>query len=278
MQQQILHGIESMEYEHPLDAQALNALENTRGLNRIVSKFYDMGIEKVIKLQFTGSGVFATKRNFPKLIELLESACIILNCPLIPELYIHRSEELQAMTFGVHEPMIALTSDAVNHLTEEEILFLFGREVAHIKSKHILYQEIGFIFPQLIESLSTVTLGLSSILSAGLRYSLFSFTQMSQYTADRGGLLTCQDAHVAKMMLAKMAGLPEKKWGTFDISDFEDQARSFEGFNEKTFDKVIRFMYGNNIWAVARAGELIKWMEDGSFQKVLNRNQSNLLV
>jgi Zn-dependent protease with chaperone function len=278
MSQQILYRLHHSEYEHPLDAKSLDILENTRGLNKVVSKFYDLGIEKIIKLQFTGSGIRVTIKNFPDLVAALRIACEVLDAPEIPEIYIHRSEELQAVTFGVKEPIIAVTSDSVNHFSKEEFVFLFGREIAHMMSNHILYQEIGFIFPQMIDAIAPITLGLGNIVSAGLRYALFNWLQMSQYTADRGGLLACQDAYVAKLMLAKMAGLPEKYWGTFDMSSFEVQAREFEGFTEKTFDKVIRFMYGNNLWAVARASELMEWIDDGSFQQVLHRGGSNRLL
>jgi Zn-dependent protease with chaperone function len=278
MRQQILSHLHHSEFEHQLDAKALDVLENTRGLNRVVSKFYDLGIEKIIKLQFTGSGIKVTKKNFPDLIEALRIACTVLDSPVFPEIYIHRSEELQAVTFGVKEPIIAITSDSVNHFSKDEFVFLFGREIAHILSNHILYQEIGFIFPQMIDVIAPITLGLGNIVSAGLRYALFNWTQMSQYTADRGGLLACQDTYIAKMMLAKMAGLPEKYWGTFDLADFETQAREFEGFNETTFDKVVRFIYGNNLWAVARAGELMDWIENGSFHRVLHRSGSNRLM
>lgn len=274
MNHQILHKLEASEFEHPLDKKALDILENTRGLSSVVNKFYDMGVEKLIKLQFTGSGIKVTQKNFPELVSALRTACDVLDAPVVPEVYVHRSEDLQAVTFGVKEPMIALTSESVNNLTRDEFVFVFGREIAHIMSNHILYQEIGFIFPELIDAISPITLGLGNLVSAGLRYALFNFNQMAQYTADRGGLLACQDTHIAKLMLAKMAGLPEKYWGNYDISDFEAQAREFEGFTEKTFDKVMRFIYGNQMWAVARASELMKWVDDGSFQQVLVRSSS----
>ena len=74
-----------------------------------------------------------------------------LGLPVVPEVYVYRSEDLQAVTFGVKEPIIALTSDSVNNLTQDEFVFVFGREMAHIMSNHILYQEIGFIFPEPLE-------------------------------------------------------------------------------------------------------------------------------
>lgn len=265
----ILHGLKAVDYEHPKDAKALHTLENTKGIKKVVKKFYDMGIERLIKLEFTGSGIKATKKSFPQLFRALETACTVLNADVLPELYIQRSEDLQATTLGVEHPIVVLTSESVNNLSYEELLFLMGKEVAHIQSNHVLYKEIGFIFPQLIDTLSYVTFGLSGIISGGLRYTLFYWAQMAEYTADRGGLLACQDTYVAKQMFAKMAGLPEKHWGTYDISEFESQAREFEGFNEKTFDKFMRFIYGNNLWAIARAHELITWVEAGDYQKLL---------
>lgn len=269
-----LKGLIASDYEHPQDAQALKTLKGTRGIKKVVDKFYDMGIERLIKLEFTGSGIKASAKSFPTLHKALITACEVLNLQVLPELYIQRSEDLQAVTLGVEHPIIVLTSESVNNLSYEEILFLIGKEVAHIQSNHILYKEIGFIFPQLIDTLSYVTFGLSGLISGGLRYALFYWAQMADYTADRGGLLACQDSYVAKMMFAKMAGLPEKHWGDYDVADLEAQAKDFEGFNEKTFDKFMRFIYGNNLWAIARAQELISWVDSGDYLKLLTLKSS----
>ena len=152
---------------------------------------------------------------------------------------------------------------------------MIGREVAQIKCQHILYQEIGFIFPELMDAISGITLGLSGMLSSGLKYALFHWAQMAEYTADRGGLLVCQDIHVTKKLFTKLAGLPEKYWATFEVEELEDQARAFEGFTEKTFDKFMRFLYGNNLWAIARAQEIINWVDSGEYNQVLVSKSSS---
>ena len=89
--------------------------------------------------------------------------------------------------------------------------------------------------------------------------------------ADRGGLLVCQDVFVVKKLFSKLAGLPERYWGRFDVSELENQARAFEGFTEKSFDKFIRFLYGNNLWAIARAHEMMKWVDSGEFTRLMVR-------
>jgi Zn-dependent protease with chaperone function len=266
-----LQNLLAQDYIHPKDQKALEKLQSTKGIDTLVKKFYDMGVERLIKLQYTGSGIKATYRNFPELIKTLYIALETLNVDIAPEIYIQRSEELEATTLGVEHPIIVLTSESINRLSKEELLYVIGREVSHIQQNHILYNELGFIFPQLIDSLSYVTFGLSGILSGGLRYALFYWSQMAEYSSDRGGLLACQDTRVAKMMMAKVAGLPESKWFDYDLEDFEQQAESFEGFNETTFDKFVRFMYGNNLWAVARTKELMNWVKSGEYSRILAR-------
>ena len=253
----------------------MSILKNTKGLEKVVKKFYDMGVENVIKLQYTGSSLKLSPKSFPDLYRLTKTACEILDVDQIPELYVHRSEQFTATTLGVERPMIAISTECLDKLSNQELLFMIGREVAHIKCDHILYQEIGFIFPELMDALSTITLGLSGVLSSGLKYALFHWAQMAEYTADRGGLLVCQDINVTKKLFTKLAGLPEKYWATFEVEELDNQAREFEGFTEKTFDKFLRFLYGNNLWAIARAQEIIHWVESGNYNKVLvNRSKS----
>ncbi|MCB0658979.1 MAG: M48 family metallopeptidase [Saprospiraceae bacterium] len=264
-----LNALHGFEYQHPREKKAMRALQETKGIERVVKKFYDMGIEKIIKLQSTGSSLEASPDAFPELNRLLDSACSILQVPVRPELYIRRSEDLDAITLGVDHPIILITSECVNRCTHQELLFVFGRQLAHIQNNHILYKEIGFIFPELIDTLAPVTLGLSSILSGGLRYALFYWDQMAEFTADRGGLLTCQDVSAAKQYLAKVAGLPEKHWGDFDLDAFDRQAKAFELEDEKTFEKFMRYLFGNSTMAIARGHELIQWIEWGDFSALM---------
>ncbi|MDF1699044.1 MAG: M48 family metallopeptidase [Saprospiraceae bacterium] len=273
-----LYNITVEDFQHPKEAKSMNTLKNTKGIESVVKKFYDLGVENIIKLQYTGSSLKLSPQSFPDLFQLVETACSILDVQQIPELYVHRSEQFTATTLGVEKPMMAITTECLDKLSKEELLFIIGREVSKIKCHHILYQEIGFIFPELMDALSPITLGLSGVLSSGLKYALFHWAQMAEYTADRGGLLVCQDVYGTKQLFTKLAGLPEKYWSTFDVSELDNQAREFEGFKEKTFDKFMRFLYGNNLWAIARAHELFHWVETGAYNKVLvNKSRTTRL-
>jgi len=264
-----LYNITVSDFQHPKEAKSMKTLKNTRGLENVVKKFYDMGVENIIKLQYTGSSLQLSPTSFPELFSVTVTACDILGVDHVPDLYVFRSDQFTATTLGVEKPMIAISTECLDKLNKEELLFIIGREVAKIKCQHILYQEIGFIFPEMMDALSPITLGLSGVLSSGLKYALFHWAQMAEYTADRGGLLVCQDVFITKQLFTKIAGLPEKYWSTYDVAELENQAREFEGFKENTFDKFMRFLYGNNLWAIARAHELFNWVESGQYNKVL---------
>lgn len=266
-----LLNLSPLEYEHPFDSKALNTLENTKGLSMVVKKFYELGIERVLKLQFIGSCMKVTASSMPELYGIFREACHILNLPDTPELYVQLDQDFQCTAWGVDQPIVVISSEAVEKLSDGELLFVLGRAIGHIKSRHVLYLEIGYILPELAEAFSAVTLGIGGLVSIGLRYALFYWIQMANYTADRAGLLACQDIKLAMKVLAKEAGLPSKYWDQFNLDDFITQARAFEGFDEKTFDKVLKFFFKNRLWAMARANELVKWTEAGSFQNVMER-------
>lgn len=267
----VLHNLSIDDFRHPQEANSLRTLQNTRGIDKVIKKFYDMGFENILKMEHEGSSLKLTKDSFPQITAILRTACEVLGVDTVPSLYVERSDLFTAKTIGVDQPIIIISSECVDKLSNEELLFMLGREITHIKGGQLLYQEIGFIFPQLMDALSQVTLGLSGLLSTGVKYALFQWVQMAQYTADRGGLLACQDTYVVKQLMAKIAGLPEKYWHSFDIDDLRDQAKDFEGFTEKTMDNFIRFLYGNNVWAIARTHEMIHWLDDGEFNQIIAR-------
>ncbi len=264
-----LSNLSPSAFIHPGDARALEHLKSTRGLDTTVRKFYELGIERLMKVQYTGSCLRLTDRNFPELIFLLEQSAEVLGLSRIPELYVHRSDRLEATTLGSDQPILVLSSECIDKLSPSELAFIIGREIGHILCDHILYRELGVIFPQLMDTLSSVTLGLSGLISASLRYALFHWSRMSEYTADRAGLLACQEEEVAFRVLAKQAGLPELRWETFHMTDLYDQARAFEGRMDKTMEQLSEFLFEHTNWSIARAKELREWVAAGGYLDVI---------
>lgn len=268
MDPKILHGLKPEMYCHPLEMKAMENLRKTKGLQMLVNKFHEIGLEQHMLLQYKSNCIQVSDLVFSDLYFLLGKAKEILKVPVDIQLYIQRSEKLEGLSIGVENPVIILSSQAVDQLSYQELLFVIGREVGHLAHQHTLYREIGLIFPDLMEAFSVVTLGISSLVSAGLKYALYNWARMSELTADRAGLLACQDEDAAFSLYAKLAGWPEKHWASINLVEFRRQVDSYQSGTQKTFDKVINYMLGSNTWAIARARELSNWIEAGHYAQL----------
>jgi len=263
-------SLPSDQYRHPLETKAMENLKNTRGFQKLVNKFHEVGLEQNIRHQYRASSIKVTTNNLRHLIYLADKAAETLGLDKTPEIFINRSDQLQGLSIGIQHPMIILSSKAVDKLPNQELLFIIGREMAHIDHQHTLYKEIGLIFPDLIDAFSVVTLGLSTLVSAGMKYALNTWDLYSEYTADRGGLVACQDTDASLALLAKMAGWPERHWASINIPEFRMQALSLEEGPSKAVDKIIDYMLGSNAHSIGRAKELVAWIDNGFCDQLIS--------
>lgn len=272
---QKLTGLRPQAYEHPSDTAALNALTSVKGFDTLIRKLNSWSFDRLLRVQLTGSFLRVTPDSFSDLHELLVQACSILDLPTLPELYIGGTG-LNAFTACVEHPLIMLYSGAVDTLTTEELLFVIAHEVGHIKSGHVLYYQIAEFIPIIGEIIGAATLGFGEWLSAPLQLALMHWQRMSEFTADRAGLLACQDADSALRTMMKLAGLPQKYFKDVNTQDFIEQAREFktmEGEKLNMIAKWLSTMGATHPWTVLRAQHLLQWVESGEYDKVLQAPQ-----
>ena len=267
-----LPGLDPREYEHVLDSRSLDALARTPGMEALVTWFNRHAVERAFRIQYVGSNLKMTPGNLPEVHRVLKEVCGVLYLEPLPELYIQNSESEDAVTVGVERPLIVLSTSHVDALSLEELRFAIGREVGHIKSQHVLYGQIAMLLPVLGEALGVATLGVGSLVSTGLQLAILRWQRLSQYTADRAGLLACQDVETAIHVMMKQAGVPKKYAATVTVEAFIAQAREFEGFDASMGDRVVKVlstMGQRRPWAVMRAAELLQWVEAGEYARIL---------
>ena len=275
MERKTFNSLYSYEYEHPFDRQSLDRLEKTRGLDLLTQKLLDKGLEKFLLIKHTGDNIKITHDNIPEIYTILEEACKILNVFPVPELYLQLEDKIKSFTSGERRRIIVLSSGAIDLLNEDELLFMIGRELGHIKSNHVLYRMMAESLKVVTQFISDVTLGIGNLLSMPLQIALMHWYRMSEFTADRAGLLTCQDPDIAANSFIKIAGLPLKYHGRVSVDHFKEQAKEFDDIQEGNFDKVIRFAasYENpQPFTVIRGSQLFKWIEKGEYERLLNRD------
>ncbi|QSV56494.1 MAG: M48 family metallopeptidase [Dolichospermum sp. UKL201] len=279
MTKKILTGLSSTAYEHPFDKKALASLQSMPGLSPLLKKVNEYGIDRLLRLQSIASEIRVTPRNFPQLYQPLLEACQILDVTTIPELYLFRGTgHIQTYIIGVEKTIVGINIEAMEWLNYDELLFIFGYEIARIKSQHIVYHQISIVMPALKMWLSSTTLGLGGLIASGVELALYNWVMMAKFTADRAGLLACQDIDVATTALMKLAGLPEEYLTPHVIEDFLIQSREFAANSVDSLDqvtKILSYSDSNLSWLVMRTGELLKWVDSGEYNHVLQGENVN---
>jgi len=88
MDKKILSGLDPQEYEHPFDKETRDLLEDTAGLDMIITQISKIAMERILKIKYTGSYLKVNAKNFPTLHGVLEEACNTLAISKIPDLYV----------------------------------------------------------------------------------------------------------------------------------------------------------------------------------------------
>ncbi|MEM6764065.1 MAG: M48 family metallopeptidase [Bacteroidota bacterium] len=281
MERKRIIDLNPVEYEHPYDKNALDRLENTRGLELVTRKVLDYGLERYHRILHTGDNIRVTPDNIPELHKLMEEACEILEMEERPELYLHLEDKITSISSGEKKLLIVLSTGAIELLTDDELLFLIGRELGHIKSNHVLYRMMADSLQVVSQVIGEISFGIGNLVSMPLRVALLHWYRMSEFTADRAGLLACQDMDVAANAFVKIAGLPHKYHGRVTVEDFRNQAEEFEEVGEKSIDKLINFIAVHDQsqpFTVIRGSQLFQWEESGKYEAILARDSFRDLV
>lgn len=272
----ILKGLDHSQYEHPFDQKALRALQRTPGVDLVGNFITKHTIEKIYTVQYTGSNLKVTSENYPEIFEYLQYACQILDLPKVPDLYIQWGYGINAFTVGSENPIVVLNSGLIDLCDDDEIMFIIGHECGHIKSNHMLYHMMAQVINMVIDSIP-----FGSIAAAPLQYALYYWDRMSEFTADRAGLLCCQDKDTAIRAFMKMAGIPIKEFNSMNYETFIQQATEFKQLDYDAMNKVIKFisiMDASHPWTVMRAAELLNWMTSGDYKLLIDSGHAPIQI
>jgi len=267
-------ALHPLEYEHPNDRKALNALDKTPGLKQVLRWFNKQALDRVYTYQDRGSGLQLGEDQFPELDNLVRDTCRVLDLPDVPEAYMRWGFGVNAATTGAETPILILDSGCVDLLDESERRFVIGHEIGHIKSRHVRYSQLAVVLRDTAAYVGALTLGIGQAMVLPLTLALLWWHRMSEFTADRAGLLACQDLDPAMRTLSKMAGAPLRSFEDINLDAFMEQVRSFETMEYEQLNRVWKFIAlidDTHPWTVMRASELVRWVESGEYDAVLRR-------
>ena len=254
-------------YEHPADRAALSALRKVRGFDQMLRWLSGLFAGRAPRLLALASTVRVDARQFPDIHRLVLDGASILDLPEAPEVFVACDPQPNARTIGIDKPFLVLNSGLVDLLDEEEIRFVIGHELGHILSGHAVYRSMLdqlLVLSRRIFFLPVGYLGLRALLTA-----LEEWYRKSELSCDRAGVLAGQDPAAALRAQMKMAG--GARLAEMDVSAFLEQAREYDAQDDMR-DGVLKLLslQGQlHPFAVLRAAQLRKWIDDGDYRAIL---------
>ena len=271
-------GLSSTAFEHPTDKATLAALRKAPGIDWVFRKFNEYGGDRAGRLYCLSDTVRVDRNQCPDLYQMLVESCATLDMP-VPQLYIDQRPLANAFTFCVESPIIVLYSGLIELLDEEEWRVVLGHELGHIKAGHVLYRQIAEFLANLLMRLGGRTFGLAQGLGMGLFYAFFHWYRQSELTADRAGLLVCQDVTTVLNVEMKLAGGSRKLYAQMNKDAFLQQGRDYEEMGRdalNSFFKLGQTLHTTHPFPAVRAMEIDAWAKGEEYAAILNGNYDRM--
>ncbi|MFH1792142.1 MAG: M48 family metallopeptidase [Patescibacteria group bacterium] len=143
----------------------------------------------IAQKQLMGTSLLITEKQFPEIYKIIEENTEELNIK-IPKVYITQDPYLNAYTLGFFKPYsIVINSAVIESFSRNEIDFIIGHEMGHIKYGHAKYLSLIAPLGKNIPVLSWI---------------YGDWQRRSEYTSDRVGLLLTHDVKPAINVMIKL--------------------------------------------------------------------------
>jgi Zn-dependent protease with chaperone function len=151
---------------------------------------------------YLASGLRLSKTVAPKIYQLKKMIQKIIQTSLSLELYVYADPSINAscVRAGDNELIVAMTSTLVEKLDPRELLFVLGHEIGHTLLEHDAVPGARYAFAEEENKPSNVALGLY----------LLAWSRYAEISADRVGLLCCQNTDSAGSAFVKWRRVSRK--------------------------------------------------------------------
>jgi len=258
--------------QHPDDRRALERVRVIAGpLAKVLTIPLDLHAkQEAFKLQ--GTALRVGEQALPRLWAIHNRAARTLELDQVPPLYAIAGP-LNAYTTGYQHPLVAISSEALVELADDEASFVLGHELGHYRCGHCGFHTMAqMIAVQGTKLCGAVIPGLSTAASLALTPALSAFGRRSEFTADRAGAIACGSIESSIRALAKLAGFPYRGGHTIDPLALIQQGLDFESSMDasvlNTLSVTKSLLTASHPFTCLRALELKRWEDAGGLEDI----------
>lgn len=267
-----MEGLKVEDYIFPGEDNAFEALKKIPVLDQVVAACLKYLVQLQQLPQIQGDCYRVTEDTCPEIYAIYKKALGRLDMPEEYPLFVQSAFAYNAYTTGGDEPFVVIHSSVLKNFSAEELLYILGHELGHIKGGHLVYYTMA---QQLGNIVANIPVAGNLIITAGIHYALMDWRRMQEFTADRAGVIACGSLETAIMALGRILGTGEKiPFVEFGIEDLKKQKDRFEEFNQDIVSKIIctmQLINSTHPWTVDRIKELERWQDSGGYGKFLDK-------
>ena len=206
-------AVKKKNYAHPIDSGIINILDNP-----VIKTIFGSAVDMLTDLNFgqiISTGLPVNAKTFPEIDTIIDHCVAVLGIKR-PYVVVSSAIALNAYTIGSdEEPYIVLGSMLVRVMNPVELMFIIGHECGHIAMGHVVYHTVV----STASSFSNVIPIIGPAVYKTASLALTAWCRRSEITADRAGLLCCNDLEEAKKALLQIqSGLIDA--GQIDIDNY----------------------------------------------------------
>jgi Zn-dependent protease with chaperone function len=270
----VFPGITADAFTSDADRWALDKLQKVPLLPTVIKKFHELGIDRWMYVHNLGTSVRCGPSQYPTLYNILRECCKVLDMPE-PELYVSSNPFPNAFAGGIERPYITLRSSIINTMNDEELYYLIGHELGHIKANHVLYFSVYTTLWAILEVLGLSLTPAGGAVSYGLLIAFYEWSRQAEFSADRAGMICSQSRDNCIDAIVKLTAGPSRLESEVDREAFMDQARAYQDLDFRDqMGKALLFMLFRKNYThplpVHRAQALDLWFQSGELARIIN--------